>query len=100
MPSNNKGRLDAALVEELLLDGRYFLSFDGRVLELFGQGPGRYHVRELRPLQLSEPKRDGRRTLEIGSDWGSGVATYPVAPAEVEATAALISHVNAALTRE
>ena len=88
------------LVEDLLLDGRYLLSFDGRVLELFGKGQGRLHVRELRRLQLSEPKRDGRRTLEIGSDWGGQSAIYPVAPTEVEATTAFISHVNGVLTRE
>lgn len=87
-------------VDELLLDGRHLLCFDGRVLERFGEGQGRYHVRELRPLQLSEPKRHGRRTLEIGSAWGAGSAMYPVAAAEVEATTAFISLVNSALTPE
>jgi hypothetical protein len=90
----------ARAVEDLLLDGRYLLSFDGRVLECFGKGSHRYHLRELRPLELSEPKKNGRRTLEIASDWGGAMEVYGVAPEELEAATAFVSHVNAALAAD
>ncbi|MFJ9629836.1 hypothetical protein ACIRU8_19205 [Streptomyces sp. NPDC101175] len=40
-------------------------SFDGRILEIFGIFPARFHVRHL-DLRVTGPDRKGNRTVEIG----------------------------------
>lgn len=44
--------------------GREFYTFDGRVLEIFGSHPKRFHVRNM-DLRVTGPDRKGRRTIEI-----------------------------------
>ncbi|MFF5301019.1 hypothetical protein ACFY5F_16820 [Streptomyces sp. NPDC013161] len=44
--------------------GHQLYSFDGRVLEIFGNHPKRFHVRYMR-LSVTGPDRKGRRTVEI-----------------------------------
>ncbi|MDJ0384884.1 hypothetical protein [Streptomyces sp. G-G2] len=53
--------------------GREFYTFDGRILEVFGSNPQRFHVRNM-DLRVTGPDRKGRRTVEI-------VAGSPEAPA-------------------
>ncbi|MFE6054963.1 hypothetical protein ACFQ6N_29790 [Kitasatospora sp. NPDC056446] len=44
--------------------GRDFYTFDGRVLEVFGGNPIRFHVRHLH-LSVTGPDRKGRRVVTI-----------------------------------
>lgn len=44
--------------------GKEFYSFDGRILEIFGGHPVRFHVRHLH-LSVTGPDRKGKRTVEI-----------------------------------
>ncbi|MFE7517484.1 hypothetical protein ACFU8I_40595 [Streptomyces sp. NPDC057540] len=44
--------------------GREFYTFDGRVLEVFGSHPRRFHVRNT-DLRVTGPDRKGRRTVVI-----------------------------------
>ncbi|MFF0265849.1 hypothetical protein [Kribbella sp. NPDC004536] len=44
--------------------GLELYSFDGRILEIFGPYPKRYHVAHLR-LNLSDPDRKGNRKLQL-----------------------------------
>ncbi|GCD98586.1 hypothetical protein [Embleya hyalina] len=53
--------------------GREFHTFDGRVLEIFGSHPKRFHIRNM-ALHVTPPDRKGRRTIEI-------VVGSPEAPA-------------------
>ncbi|WP_331772627.1 hypothetical protein OG948_55010 (plasmid) [Embleya sp. NBC_00888] len=53
--------------------GREFYTFDGRILEVFGSHPKRFHIRNM-DLRVTGPDRKGRRTVEI-------VAGSPEAPA-------------------
>lgn len=53
--------------------GREFYTFDGRIIEVFGSYPKRFHVRNTE-LRVSGPDRKGRRTVVV-------VAGLPEAPA-------------------
>ncbi|GAA2988572.1 hypothetical protein [Kitasatospora sp. NPDC006786] len=53
--------------------GREFYTFDGRILEVFGSCPKRFHIRNT-DLRVTGPDRKGRRTVEV-------VAGSPEAPA-------------------
>ncbi|MFE1805274.1 hypothetical protein [Streptomyces sp. NPDC059533] len=53
--------------------GREFYTFDGRILEVFGSHPKRFHIRNM-DLRVSDPDPKGKRTVEI-------VAGPPEAPA-------------------
>ncbi|MFE1808134.1 hypothetical protein [Streptomyces sp. NPDC059533] len=53
--------------------GKEFYTFDGRILEVFGTHPKRFHIRNM-DLRATGPDRKGRRTVEI-------VAGSPEAPA-------------------
>ncbi|MGW9210523.1 hypothetical protein ACWGR4_26485 [Embleya sp. NPDC055664] len=53
--------------------GREFYTFDGRILEIFGGYPKRFHIRNM-ALRVTPPDRKGRRTIEI-------IAGPPEAPA-------------------
>ncbi|MCX4870084.1 hypothetical protein OIC43_01735 [Streptomyces sp. NBC_00825] len=44
--------------------GREFYTFDGRILEVFGSHPRRFHIRNM-DLRVTGPDRKGRRTVEI-----------------------------------
>ncbi|MFF7776480.1 hypothetical protein ACFZCG_18885 [Streptomyces tanashiensis] len=44
--------------------GREFYTYDGRVLEVFGSHPKRFHIRNM-DLRVTGPDRKGRRTVEI-----------------------------------
>ncbi|MEU6351801.1 hypothetical protein ABZ896_21055 [Streptomyces sp. NPDC047072] len=45
--------------------GREFYSFDGRILEIFGGGPIRFHIRHMY-VRVTSPDRKGKRVVEIG----------------------------------
>ncbi|CAM5672431.1 hypothetical protein SAVIM338S_07068 [Streptomyces avidinii] len=53
--------------------GREFYTFDGRILEVYGSSPKRFHIRNM-DLRVTGPDRKGRRTVVI-------VAGPPDAPA-------------------
>ncbi|MFD5432216.1 hypothetical protein ACFWJ4_08560 [Kitasatospora sp. NPDC127067] len=44
--------------------GREFYTFDGRILEVFGGYPKRFHIRNM-DLRVTGPDRKGRWTVEI-----------------------------------
>ncbi|MER6097962.1 hypothetical protein ABT154_19290 [Streptomyces sp. NPDC001728] len=44
--------------------GREFYTFDGRILEVFGSNPKRFHIRNM-DLWVTGPDRKGRRTVVI-----------------------------------
>ncbi|MFB7588905.1 hypothetical protein [Streptomyces sp. NPDC056169] len=44
--------------------GREFYTFDGRILEIFGNYPTRFHIRNM-DLRVTGPDRKGRRTVEV-----------------------------------
>ena len=46
--------------------GFQFYSFDGRILEVFGGNPHRFHIQNLH-LSVTDPDRKGRRTVEIAA---------------------------------
>ena len=46
--------------------GREFYTFDGRILEIFGSSPQRFHIRNT-TLQVTGPDRKGRRTVVIAA---------------------------------
>ncbi|MFE2267764.1 hypothetical protein ACFXB4_00835 [Streptomyces lavendulae] len=46
--------------------GREFYTFDGRILEVFGSHPRRFHVRNM-DLRVTGPDRKGKRTVEVVS---------------------------------
>ncbi|WP_427920823.1 hypothetical protein [Streptomyces sp. cg40] len=46
--------------------GHQLYSFDGRILEIFGNYPKRFHIRHMR-LSVTGPDRKGRRTVEIAA---------------------------------
>ncbi|WP_216591274.1 hypothetical protein [Streptomyces brasiliscabiei] len=77
--------------------GHEVLSFDGRILEIFGSHPKRFHIRHLE-LRVTGPDRKGRRTLEIDapgthSTWHYTAAEWEGAPG----LAALLEAVRAAV---
>lgn len=45
--------------------GKDFYSFDGRILEIFGGDPIRFHIRHMY-LSVTGPDRKGKRVVEIG----------------------------------
>ncbi|MFJ8406177.1 hypothetical protein ACIQ9K_37790 [Streptomyces microflavus] len=45
--------------------GTRFYSFDGRILEIFGGDPIRFHVRNMY-VHVTGPDRKGKRVVEIG----------------------------------
>jgi hypothetical protein len=45
--------------------GHELYTFDGRVLEVFGGHPIRFHVRHMY-VRIGEPERKGARTIELG----------------------------------
>ena len=49
-------------------------SFDGRILEIFGISPVRFHIRHL-DLRVTGPDRKGKRTVEIGHGQVQGGGT-------------------------
>ncbi|MFG3287828.1 hypothetical protein ACGF3G_03315 [Streptomyces sp. NPDC048179] len=44
--------------------GHQLYSFDGRILEVFGNHPKRWHIRHM-CLRVTGPDRKGKRTVEI-----------------------------------
>ena len=57
------------------------VSFDGRVLELFGfSNPVRYHVNEL-DARVKGPDKKGRYEVTVGSRW-RGMAQFTVEGAD------------------
>ena len=51
---------------EVVTAGKNILSFDGRVLEEFGTGAKRVHVRHMKDVNIKE-KRKGRCILQVGA---------------------------------
>ncbi|WP_033285051.1 hypothetical protein [Streptomyces sp. NRRL F-525] len=58
--------------------GHQLYSFDGRVLEIFGNHPKRFHVRYLR-LSVTGPDRKGSRTVEIDALGARSTMNYTAA---------------------
>ncbi|AXG81871.1 hypothetical protein [Streptomyces paludis] len=51
--------------EIMITVGNRFYSFDGRILEIFGGDPVRYHVGHMY-VRVTGPDRKGKRVVEIG----------------------------------
>ena len=84
--------------------GYQFYSFDGRILEIFGGRPHRFHIENLQ-LSVTGPDRKGRRTVEIvhAPPGNSGHSlTWQATAAEWERSpdlAALLEAVQASIDR-
>lgn len=50
--------------EIMITVGTEFYSFDGRILEIFGGHPLRFHIRNM-DVEVTGPDRKGRRVVEI-----------------------------------
>ncbi|NNN30989.1 hypothetical protein HLK59_11525 [Streptomyces sp. S3(2020)] len=77
--------------------GHQLFSFDGRILEIFGNYPKRWHIRHM-SLRITGPDRKGRRTVEIDAPgtrttWDYTAAEWEQAPGLV----ALLEAVQAAI---
>ncbi|WLQ38591.1 hypothetical protein P8A22_00035 [Streptomyces laculatispora] len=51
--------------EIMITVGTRFYSFDGRILEIFGGDPIRFHIRNMY-VHVTGPDRKGKRVVEIG----------------------------------
>jgi hypothetical protein len=71
------------------------LSFDGRVIEVFGRGATRYHLELMSPLELA-PGKHGHQ-LTVGDVAGSQVQLIPIDDADLPGAEAFVSRVNAAI---
>ncbi|MEU4506784.1 hypothetical protein OG195_44615 (plasmid) [Streptomyces sp. NBC_01362] len=80
--------------------GTDIYSFDGRILEIFGIFPARFHIRHL-DLRVTGPDRKGKRTVEIGHgrvQGGGTIRSYTAAEWEqAHGLAALLEAVQAAI---
>jgi hypothetical protein len=75
--------------------GEMLVSFDGRVLELFGfSNPVRYHVNEVE-ARVKGPDKKGRYEVTIGSRW-RGMAQFHVEGADWPAIEPVIEAARAA----
>ena len=75
--------------------GEMVVSFDGRVLEVFGfNNAVRYHVHELE-ARVKGPDKKGRYEVTIGSRW-RGMAQFTVEGADWPAVAPVIEAALAA----
>ncbi|MFE7978111.1 hypothetical protein [Streptomyces shenzhenensis] len=77
--------------------GHQVYSFDGRILEIFGNYPKRFHIRHMH-LRITGPDRKGKRTVEIDapgthSTWHYTAAEWEQAPG----LAALLAAVQAGI---
>ncbi|MGW1786222.1 hypothetical protein ACWCQQ_45220 [Streptomyces sp. NPDC002143] len=77
--------------------GHQLYSFDGRILEIFGNYPKRFHIRHMQ-LRVTGPDRKGRRKVEISAPgtvttWNYTAAEWEQAPGLV----ALLEAVQAAI---
>lgn len=85
--------------------GFRFYSFDGRILEIFGGHPNRFHIRNLQ-VSITDPDRKGRRTVTIvhappgasgdSLSWQATAAEWEQSPDLV----ALLEAVQASVERE
>ena len=83
--------------EIMAVVGHQLYSFDGRVLEIFGNHPKRFHIRYLR-LSVTGPDRKGRRTVEIDAVGAHSTMSYTAAEWErTPALAALLEAVQTAI---
>ena len=83
--------------EIMAVVGHQLYSFDGRVLEIFGNHPERFHIRSMR-LSVTGPDRKGRRTVEINALGRSSTRNYTAAEWEqVPDLAALLETVQRAI---
>ncbi|MFJ5308738.1 hypothetical protein [Streptomyces sp. NPDC088350] len=84
--------------EIMAVVGHQLYSFDGRILEIFGNYPKRFHIRHMR-LSVTGPDRKGRRVVEIDAVGTSVIMTYTAAEWEVPGLAALLETVQAAIAQ-
>jgi hypothetical protein len=85
-------------VDELRVTGTLkpmILSFDGRVIEVFGRGYERYHLELIRPLELAANKRG--HVLTVGDVAGGTQVVIPITDADLPGTEAFVAKVNAAI---
>lgn len=71
------------------------LSFDGRVIEVFGRGHVRYHLELMRPLELARSKHG--HVLTVGDVAGGPEQVIPIDDADFPSTEAFVAKVNAAI---
>lgn len=77
--------------------GHQLYSFDGRILEIFGAYPKRYHVRHMQ-LLVSDPDRKGRRTMVIDAVGMQHTSTFTAEEwAKTPALAGLLEAVQSAI---
>jgi hypothetical protein len=83
-------------VDELRVTGTLkpmILSFDGRVIEVFGSGHVRYHLELIRPLELTSGKHG--HVLTVGDVAGGPQQVIPIDEVDFPSTAAFVNRVNA-----
>ncbi|WP_405973545.1 hypothetical protein OG496_33130 [Streptomyces sp. NBC_00988] len=78
--------------------GHQLYSFDGRILEIFGNHPKRFHIRHMR-LSVTGPDRKGRRIVEIDAVGMHLTMPYTAAEWEAPGLAALLETVQAAIAQ-
>jgi hypothetical protein len=85
-------------VDEVLVTGTLkpmILSFDGRVIEVFGRGYFRYHINLIRPLELARSKHGD--VLTVGDVAGGPEQVIPIVDVDLPSTEAFVAKVNAAI---
>jgi len=78
--------------------GHQLYSFDGRILEIFGNHPKRFHIRHMR-LSVTGPDRKGRRIVEIDAVGTRVTMPYTAVEWEAPGLAALLEAVQAAIAQ-
>ncbi|MFJ9371832.1 hypothetical protein [Streptomyces sp. NPDC101455] len=78
--------------------GHQLYSFDGRILEIFGNYPKRFHIRHM-SLSVTGPDRKGRRVVEIAAVGTRVTMSYTAAEWEAPGLAALLETVQAAIAQ-
>ncbi|MGW3285285.1 hypothetical protein ACWDR3_11655 [Streptomyces sp. NPDC001002] len=77
--------------------GNELYSFDGRILEIFGNYPKRFHIRHM-GIRVSDPDRKGKRTVVISGPGAHTTWHYTAVEWEqVPGLAALLEVVQAAI---
>jgi hypothetical protein len=85
-------------VDELHVTGTsmpLILSFDGRVVEVFGRGHVRYHLQLICPLELARSKHG--HLLTLGDNAGGPEQVIPIVDEDLPSAEAFVATVNAAI---
>jgi hypothetical protein len=76
--------------------GHQLYSFDGRILEIFGAHPTRFHVRHMQ-LVVTGPDRKGRRTMVINAVGLQHTSTFTAEEWATPALPGLLEAVQSAI---